>query len=195
MDTANELQNLLLTPEPAELGPGPRAGVQTEEAVKARLAKILPKTARSDEAELIRALVLLWHDHLQTSHAISQAVEGADGAFVHGIMHRREPDYSNAAYWFHRVGRHGAFPELSRRSTQVFETMGAEDLRRKLIRKGEWDPFAFVDACEEAAGSSGTETRKKVLRKIQEAEFEVLLSWFWNKMSADVSLGKNKTPT
>jgi hypothetical protein len=193
MGTFEELQELLRTSEPAGLGPGPRAGVQPKEVLESRLAKILPKTERSGEADLIQALVFLWHDHLQASHSISQAIEGEDGAFVHGIMHRREPDYSNAAYWFRRVGRHGAFPGLAQAATQVLETGGAEDLLAKLLRKEEWDPFGFVEACEDAAESSGNESRRNLLRRIQQAEFEVLLAWFWKKMSRDAPPGKNET--
>ena len=182
MGTFDELQKLLLTPEPAELGPGPRSGVQPKEMLESRLGEILAKETRSDEADLVRALVLLWHDHLEASHAISQGIEGADGAFVHGIMHRREPDYGNAAYWFRRVGRHGAFPELARRATEVLQREEAPDLRAKLIQKGEWDPFGFVDACDNATRAGG-ENQRKVLRKIQNTEFEVLLAWFYQKMS------------
>ena len=48
----------------------------------------------------------LYVDELDRSHVISQGIEDATGSFWHGIMHRREGDFSNSHYWFHRVGKH-----------------------------------------------------------------------------------------
>src|SRR5262249_24939293 len=98
------------------LGPGPRAGVRAQAELDRELAA-MPQLAAlpAERRELVRALVLLWHDHLEAAHTISQGIETADGAFVHGIMHRREPDYGNAKYWFRRVGRHPVFPSLAGR--------------------------------------------------------------------------------
>ena len=52
----------------------------------------------SSTSNLARSATLLWHDHLDASHDISQNLPSADGSFLHGIMHRREPDYPNAKY-------------------------------------------------------------------------------------------------
>jgi len=165
------IRELLNTPEPPELGPGPREGVAAEQTLEKRLEEALGRMELgSEEQKLIRALVLLWHDHLESAHILAQAVETADGAFVHGIIHRREPDFGNAKYWFRRVGNHAAFGQIAARAKSVLQAAGERQLEQGLIGRGEWDPFAFVDACERAAGA-----HVRMLREIQSAEFEALL--------------------
>lgn len=39
------------------------------------------------------------------AHAIVQAEEDADAAWVHAYLHRREGDLPNADYWYRRAGR------------------------------------------------------------------------------------------
>src|ERR1700719_4147373 len=102
-----EFQNLLAIGGLPELGPGPRQGVLPHAQLDPPLNKLLAQADLSSTSrDLIRALVLLWHDRLDAAHAIAQAIEDADGSFLHGIVHRREPDYGNARYWFRRVGAH-----------------------------------------------------------------------------------------
>src|SRR5918996_4495524 len=90
-----------------EIGPTSRPDRLSIEELDERLDSLLPnrEIPRSLHRPL-RAAALLWHDHLDASHAISQEIHNADGSLLHGIMHRREPDYANAKYWFHRVGKH-----------------------------------------------------------------------------------------
>lgn len=63
--------------------------------------------ALRDRPEL-RAALWLYVDELDRSHTISQGIEDATGSYWHGIMHRREGDFSNSHYWFRRVGKHPA---------------------------------------------------------------------------------------
>jgi hypothetical protein len=170
-------QGLLQTDELPSLGPQKRLSrksiLDLEKAFNVffRSTK-LPK----QNQDLVRALVLLWNDHLDEAHRIAQDIETPDGAFVHAIMHRREPDYGNARYWFHRVGDHPTFPTIAERAIEA----GKTDAERRVLTKivgdldhPEWDPIAFVDACERARSTSPLD--QSVLQRVQEIEFQVLL--------------------
>jgi hypothetical protein len=54
------------------------------------------------------ALLTLWWDakgDWEKAHEVAQEVAGADGAWVHAYLHRKEGDVGNAAYWYRRAGR------------------------------------------------------------------------------------------
>lgn len=53
-------------------------------------------------------LQALWHDakgDWGEAHRIAQDVSGADGAWVHAYLHRKEGDPSNARYWYRQAGQ------------------------------------------------------------------------------------------
>jgi hypothetical protein len=179
-DLIGEFKQQIATPEPADLGPGPRPNVLPESALNQFIDGFLDKSKLpSAKGKLIRGLVPLWHDHLDAAHHLVQNLENADGSLVHGIMHRREPDYSNAKYWFRRVGKHPCFPELAERVAMLLASSKDHALAGKLIRNGEWDSFVFIDACEQAAQRPESDLQQRLLREIQRIEFEVLLESFW----------------
>ncbi|MCA9128548.1 MAG: hypothetical protein KDB22_15780 [Planctomycetales bacterium] len=62
--------------------------------------------------EVLAGLWLLAGD-LDRSHAISQGIKTPDGSYLHGIMHRREGDFSNAKYWFRNAGTHAIQHKLA----------------------------------------------------------------------------------
>ncbi len=156
------------------LGPEVRSSAQTSAALgQAVDALVLGGAA----AGLAKAAALLWHDHLDESHTVSQDIGSADGSFLHGIMHRREPDYSNAKYWFHRVGDHPCFPALASAATDYLDAAGDEALAKRLAPGGHWDPFAFVDAVE-AAVHYGNLGEIESLQHVQRIEFETLAQSF-----------------
>lgn len=62
----------------------------------------------SPPPELPPLLLALWHDatgNWEKAHTLAQSVDGADGAWVHAYLHRKEGDASNASYWYSRSGR------------------------------------------------------------------------------------------
>jgi hypothetical protein len=174
---------LLATPESPALGPGPRGGHRTTARLNDSLDKIFEgmENREFEAGRLIRSLVLLWHDHLDAAHGIAQEIENSDGSVVHGIVHRREPDYSNAVYWFRRAGNHPSFPEISRRVGVFLDSRReAGELRVRLIPKGAWDPLAFIEVCEMTSGKMGFKKQEEVLREIQRVELETLLEHWLN---------------
>src|SRR5881396_2646331 len=127
---SGEFRDLMSTPEPPELGPGPRSGVLDLDALNEKLDAFLVRHALPPAVhQPLRSAVLLWHDHLDASHRLSQDLHTADGSFLHGIMHRREPDYGNAKYWFDRVGPHPLFADLAQRATALLEARGEKVLQ------------------------------------------------------------------
>lgn len=169
----------LLTGGPPDLGPGSRADAMSQEELDKVLGLLLSDTdLPAVSQKLVRGVVLLWHDHLDAAHTIAQDVESADGSYLHGIVHRREPDYGNAKYWFRRVGRHAAFAVIAEKVAGLLESKKEHSLQKELMPGGEWDAFAFIDLCQRASGRATDKGLAETLRQIQAIEFEVLLEHF-----------------
>jgi len=176
-----ELRKLLVPGGLPELGPGPRDGVMPFDRLNETLDELLGQAGLpAGSRDLVRGLMLLWHDHLDEAHLIVQCIENTDGSFIHGILHRREPDYGNAAYWFRRVRDHAAFAKLAARVEELSNADGGRALKSKLIADGQWDPLAFITLCEHSAGKPANDPQVNLARKIQGLESEVLLEYFIN---------------
>ena len=118
---------------------------------------ILTAKPNSPDTVSVRAGLLLLNDFFDESHSCSQSMEGHQNAdYWHAILHRREPDYGNAKYWFRQVGRHANFAELAQQVTTMFaQTSGSLETKLsrwqpRLVTANGWEPFVFVDLCEAA---------------------------------------------
>ncbi|MCC2665871.1 MAG: hypothetical protein K0S35_3793 [Geminicoccaceae bacterium] len=59
-------------------------------------------------AGLSPALQALWQEakgDWHAAHALAQAQDDAEGAWVHAYLHRVEGDLANAGYWYRRAAR------------------------------------------------------------------------------------------
>lgn len=165
---------LLTPPRLTALGPGtPNLSLRPRLAALTVAEAFAGTTVVDAEmAQLCLAGLWLWHDFLSESHAISQQVHTPSGSYWHGIMHRREPDYENAKYWFRRVGRHPVFEPLFVAARELAAAAEGR-LARSLSAGSDWDPYWFVDQC--AGRPRGDD--EQLLRRIAGREWELLFDY------------------
>ncbi len=165
------------TPEPPELGQGPRTQVKALALIQEDLSLFFAnQRIESGRAVRLRATALLYNDHHDEAHDLVQDLSDTDGALIHGILHRREPDYWNAKYWFRRFVAHPAHLAMGRRLASLARTPAEVESVKALTLPGAFDPFAFVDAVESVAKAPHGGAMTQWLRRVQHAEFEELVN-------------------
>ena len=119
--------------------------------------------SRSPDAAL--AGLYLYFSCWDEAHATAQDISTPEGSYWHAIVHRQEPDPGNAAYWFRQVGMHPVFPALAAAAAALGFGNGAT-----------WDPFAFIQFCEEARLAPGSGRERQAL-EVQRAEWQLLFDF------------------
>jgi hypothetical protein len=123
------------------------------------------------DAQAALAGLLLMAGHWELSHQVSQVIATAEGSYWHAIAHRIEPDFSNAAYWFQRAGKHPIFSALNKDAAALLSSSTAGWQLKKT-----WDPRLFLTWCEEA-GRLPLGEKSNIARQIQRLEYERLFAW------------------
>ena len=171
------VQDLIADTRLAPLGPG-----RPNEAVRTRLKKLTVNDLFAPEkfrdlnlGQSCLAGLWLYHDFLDESHKISQDLETAEGAYWHGLMHRREPDFGNSKYWFRRVGPHELFAPLAKSAAELAENSDPHPSAAFLASGKPWDPFAFIDLCEQSY--LGRVPCEQLCRLVQEQEWRLLFDY------------------
>jgi hypothetical protein len=152
-DGSAEARDILETVQPAQL-----------------LASGVVKRAEAGDALL--AGLWLWHDWLDESHAISQALDDATGSFWHAIMHRREGDFANAKYWYARCADHPILPSLNAQASAILNPLPADKSLLRLTASG-WNASAFVDFVQ-SIHQRPADPRQALAVALQQLEWRVL---------------------
>jgi hypothetical protein len=160
---------------PLDGGTPDRSQCPSLESATLQTAFTHAKLVDHDMAKCCLAGVWLLHDFLDESHRISQEIDTPTGSFWHGVMHRREGDFSNAKYWFRRVGAHEVLAELGPQVHQLAKNDADAPIADRFSPNGRFDAFAMVDACQAAQRSGGA--AEHFCRRVQQVEWERLFDY------------------
>jgi hypothetical protein len=147
-------------------------------AAKANLSALTERTLLvspakdTAAADCAIAALWIWHDYLDQPHEIVQRVHNAIGSYWHGVIHRRERDFSNARYWFVRAEELPISNTIALRADDLLRSLPADKSLFRLTATG-WNPSAFVDLVA-AVADQPQDPRHALAVSIQQIEWQVL---------------------
>ncbi|MCP1309435.1 hypothetical protein [Paenibacillus tyrfis] len=140
---------------------------------------------RKTYALTVKAGLHLFNESLEKSHALSQEIHNHAGSYWHGIMHRMEGDYPNAAYWFRMARSLPIYAELAERAYGYVRTADLQGINNTAFRErleewasgSGWDPCAFNELVERHVTRTRDEQAEEMLKHIQWLEMRLLLEY------------------
>lgn len=128
-----------------------------------------------DMANAMLAGLWLAHNDLEASHQISRTIGTPTGSYWHGIMHRREGDFSNAKHWFRQVGGHPIDAALRKDAAELSRNSPHHPTMLFLEGQTQWDAFAFADFVDKCV--HGRSPCGELARAVQQREWELLFDF------------------
>jgi hypothetical protein len=135
-----------------------------------------------DMAACCLAGLWLLHGYLDESHKLSQDIHTTSGSYWHGLMHRREGDFSNSKYWFRQVGQHPVFPILLNEVRELTRKDKNAQAPDALAMEDRWDPYRFIDMCESASENS---KHGDFCELVQQAEWRILFDYCYRQATGN----------
>ncbi len=163
-----------------DLGPGTPNETMRPALNGLSVNNILQHEQASDQYMVCICIACIWiyHDYLEESHSIVQTIPSTTSSYLHGIIHRREADYSNAKYWFSKVPTHPIFIQLYSIAHDLsLKVKDAPDIFTD--SGGIWNASAFADLCNQNCGKKTPIER--LCQQIQRSEWELLFDYSYNK--------------
>ncbi|WP_072328168.1 MULTISPECIES: hypothetical protein [unclassified Paenibacillus] len=138
---------------------------------------------RRSYALAVKAGLLLLNESLDEAHELAQELPTREGSYLHGIMHRMEGDYPNAAYWFRMAGGHPAQEvwsgkireKLAETGNDEFGTASLTARIREWAEHGSFSAAGFNELVELQVTRVRNERVEQWLMELQYAELDVLL--------------------
>ena len=128
---------------PPTLDRANRANTLSLKAIRT-LTDETPAYFQGSRGQVALGLLFLWHDHWEEAHQIAQSDEGeAEHDLLHAIVHRRENDFANSAYWFRAAGQNKMFELLGLRTAKLLLESG---LNNSILPGGQWNSAGFLAA-------------------------------------------------
>lgn len=127
---------------------------------------------------LTEAILCLRIGKIDRAHELVQSGSKPIESYLHGVVHRLEGDFWNAKYWFRQIKDRELLSQMGNSVAGALKVSGIFDASRSLKilgRNDQFDPAAFVDACEAARPASST---TDVLQRIGQAEWDSLWQIF-----------------
>lgn len=76
---------------------------------------------------LLKALNLDKNNKWDAAHSIVQDIRHPLAYWIHAYLHRKEPDLSNAAYWYSRAGKNMPDYSLDKEWNEIFNFISSKE--------------------------------------------------------------------